>query len=154
MDTSVLRMPNFEDFVLECDASGSGVGVVLIQHSQPISYMSKTLKGRLLSLLTHKKMFIAVLVVKKWRHYLFVTRFIIRDDQISIKIMLDQKIHTETQGSWVWNLAGFDDVVECKKGKENNVVDGLSRKDGAEAIKEAEFITISILVPQWLERVH
>ncbi|XP_068663001.1 uncharacterized mitochondrial protein AtMg00860-like [Aristolochia californica] len=42
--TRVLQLPNFDDlFVIECDASGGGIGVVLHQNSHPIAYFSRQL---------------------------------------------------------------------------------------------------------------
>lgn len=39
---SVLEMSNFEeDFMLECDASKVGIGVVLMQKGHPLSYISQ-----------------------------------------------------------------------------------------------------------------
>lgn len=68
----VLRLPNFtKAFVVECDASGEALGVVLMQEGQPISYISQSLKGRNLNLSTYEKELLAlVMAVRKWRHYL------------------------------------------------------------------------------------
>jgi hypothetical protein len=57
----VLALPDFnQSFVVECDASGLGLGPVLMQGGRPISYFSKSLKGRELSLSTYEKEFLAL----------------------------------------------------------------------------------------------
>lgn len=43
----VLRLPDFaQSFTIYCDASSRDIEVVLIQESQPITYLTKALKGR------------------------------------------------------------------------------------------------------------
>lgn len=42
----ILALPNFErTFELEYDASGIGIGVLLLQGGHPISYFSEKIKG-------------------------------------------------------------------------------------------------------------
>lgn len=52
----VLALPNFEEeFVVETDASGIGVGAVLQQGGHPIAYLSKALSLRHQALSTYEK---------------------------------------------------------------------------------------------------
>jgi hypothetical protein len=44
-DTLVLSLPGFhKPFVVEIDASGHGLGVVLMQQGQPLPYLRKALR--------------------------------------------------------------------------------------------------------------
>ena len=52
----VLALPDFSlPFVLEADASGYGIGAVLMQKGQPIAYMSKALGPKAAAWSTYDK---------------------------------------------------------------------------------------------------
>lgn len=47
-------MPNLnQEILIECDASGMGIGVVLSQEGRPIAYYSKALTNRALAMSTY-----------------------------------------------------------------------------------------------------
>ena len=129
VNSPVLALPNFdEEFVIETDASGFGVGAVLQQKGHPIAYLSKTLAPKHQSLSTYEKELLAVvLALQKWRGYLLDKHFKIRIDHFSLKYVLDQRITTPFQSKWLPKLLGFDYEIEYKKGSENVAADALSR---------------------------
>ena len=68
-------------FTIEFDASGLGLGVVLMENQRPIAFHSQLLKGKALQLLTYEKELLAlVIVVHKWGLYLLGRSFIIKTD--------------------------------------------------------------------------
>ncbi|GKE06788.1 transposon ty3-I gag-pol polyprotein, partial [Tanacetum coccineum] len=106
INSPVLALPNFgEEFVIETDASGVGIGVVLQQQGHPIAYLSKTLATKHQSLSAYEKeMLVVVMVLQKWRGYLLDRYFKIKTDHFSLKYMLDQRITTPFQSKWLPKL--------------------------------------------------
>ncbi|KAL6316337.1 hypothetical protein AAG906_017972 [Vitis piasezkii] len=150
----VLALPDFSiPFTIQCDASGIGVGAVLMQQGRPLAYMSQAIHGKALQLSTYEKELMAlVLAVKKWRSYLLGHNFKIQTDQQSLKYLLEQKMGTPLQQKWITKLLGYEFVVEYKQGKENKVADALSRK--MEDQKEGKLYAITAPANTWLEQLR
>ena len=125
----VLAMPNFAaPFVLEADASGLGIGAVLMQNGQPISFMSKAIGSKAAAYSTYDKEALAIIeALKKWRHYFAASSVIIRTDQQNLKYIQEQKLTEGVQHKLLIKLLGYNYTIEYKRGRENRVVDALSR---------------------------
>ena len=88
----VLALPNFsEPFTLETDASGTGLGAVMMQQGRPIAYYSSTLCPKNAALSTYEKEYMAILLaVEQWRAYLQHVEFLILTDHCSLAHLEDQ----------------------------------------------------------------
>lgn len=125
----VLILPDFsQPFVLETDASGTGIGAVISQGGHPIAFFSKKLAPRMQLQSAYIREFHAITAaLAKFRHYLLGHKFILRTDQKSLKNLLDQSLQTPEQQAWLHKFIGYDFQIEYKPGKENQAADALSR---------------------------
>ncbi|KAD6795019.1 hypothetical protein E3N88_05915 [Mikania micrantha] len=126
----VLTLSNFNHpFIIESDASGRGIGAVLMQHKKPIAFFSKGLSDRNLAKSAYdQEMMALVLAVQHWHQYLLGTRFVVYTDQKSLKFLLQQRVTTPDQQNWVAKLLGYDFEIQYKPGRSNRAADALSRQ--------------------------
>lgn len=130
----VLTHPDFtRPFVIQCDASKSGVGGVLYQlddqgDEHPIAYMSQKLNGAQRNYsVTELECLAAVLCLKKFRGYVEGMSFKVVTDHASLKWLMSQKDLTGRLARWSLKLQAFDFTIEHRKGSANIVPDALSR---------------------------
>jgi hypothetical protein len=77
--------------------------------------------------------------LRKWRHYLMGRRFELRTNHNGLKYLFDQPTLNARQSRWLEFLCEYDFEIQHIKGKENKVVDALSRR-----VHELHATTISM----------
>ncbi|GKE09386.1 putative reverse transcriptase domain-containing protein, partial [Tanacetum coccineum] len=128
LSAPILALPKgSEDFVVYCDASHKGLGVVLIQREKVIAYASRQLKIYKKNYTTHDlELGSIVFALKFWRHYLYGTKCTVFTDHKSLQHILDQKELNMRQRRWLELLSDYDCEIRYHPGKANVVADALS----------------------------
>jgi hypothetical protein len=149
--TPILAFPDFtKTFVLECDASRRGIGVVLMQEGRPLAFTNKQMFERNFEKSIYENEILAIMhVVDYWRPYLLWKHFQIKIEHQSLKYFLQQHLSSPEQQKCVAKLFGYDYEIIYKKGKENMVGDALPRKYE----DEGSLFSLSFVVPDWLQVV-
>jgi hypothetical protein len=126
----ILRItdPN-EDFIVCTDACNEGQGGVLSQNGFMICYESRKLKEHERTYATHDLELAAIVhALRKWKHYLMGKRLELRKDHNGLKYLFYQTNLNVRQRIWLEFLSEYDFDIRNIKGKENKVVDALSRR--------------------------
>ncbi|GJY41456.1 putative reverse transcriptase domain-containing protein [Tanacetum coccineum] len=136
----ILALPKeSENFIVHCDASHKGLGVVLMQNEKVIAYASRQLKIHEKNYTTHDlELGVVVFALKMWRHYLYGTKCIVFTDHKSLQHILDQKELNMRQRHWLELLSDYDCEIRYHPGKANVVADALSRKERIKPLRMLE----------------
>jgi hypothetical protein len=126
----VLAQPdNNKPFDVYCDASGTGLGCVLMQDNRVIAYASRALRPHEQNYPTHDlELAVVVPALKMWRHYLMGTQCNIYTDRKSLKYIFTQADLNMRHRRWLELIKDYNLEVHYHPGKANVVADALSRK--------------------------
>ncbi|GJY55434.1 putative reverse transcriptase domain-containing protein [Tanacetum coccineum] len=152
---SILALPKgSEKFVVYCDASHKGLGVVLMQKEKVIAYASLQLKVHEKDYTIHDlELGAIVFALKMWRHYLYGTKCVMFTDHKSLQHILDQKELNKRQRRWLELLSDYDCDIRYHPGKANVVADAPSRKERSKPLQVRAFVmTISLNLPNLISR--
>jgi ribonuclease HI len=116
-------------FQIFCDASLQGLGAILMQERQVVSYASRQLRTHELNYPTHDLELAAVIhALKQWKHYLLGRKCEIFTDHKSLKYIFTQPNLNLRQTRWLEKIKDFDLTISYTPGKANVMADALSRK--------------------------
>jgi hypothetical protein len=126
----MLTQPNMSNpFEVFCDASGTGLGCMLMQENRVIAYASRALRLHEKNYPTHDLELAAVVhAFKIWRNYLMGNRCNIFTNHKSQKYIFTQSDLNIRQRRWLELIKDYDLEVHYHPGKANMVADALSRK--------------------------
>nr|GEV33403.1 reverse transcriptase domain-containing protein [Tanacetum cinerariifolium] len=147
----ILALPEgSKDFVVYCDASHKGLGVILMQREKLIAYVSRQLKIHEKNYTTHDlELRSVVFALKFWRHYLYGTKCTMFTDHKSLQHILSQKELNMRQRHWLELLSDYNCEIRYHPGKANVVADALSMKERIKPLRvRALVMTIGLDLPK------
>ena len=134
VEAPVLAYPSSEeDFILDTDASATGIGAVLSQMQdgveRPIAYASRVLsKSERNYSVTKRELLAVVFYCKYFRHYLIGRKFKLRTDHATLRWLQTFKDATGMWARWQNTLAEFNKEIVHRAGRSHGNADGLSRR--------------------------
>jgi hypothetical protein len=128
--TPVLTMPDIgKPFSIYCDASGHGLGCVLMQDSHIVVYSSRQLRKHEEKYLAHDLELAAMVrALKIWRHYIIHKRCEVYLDHKSLKYIFTEPDLNLRQRRWLELIKDYDLGIYYHPCKANVVADALSRR--------------------------
>ena len=126
----ILAQPDItRPFDIYCNASGTGLGCVLMQDQRVIAYASRALRRHEENYATHDLELAAVVhALKIWCHYLLGNLVHIYSDHKSLKYIFTQSELNLRQRRWLELIKDYDLEIHYHPGKANVVADAMSHK--------------------------
>ena len=128
----VLALPVFSDksppFVLDVDASGSGLGGCLMQGDRVTAYASRALtKSERQYSVTKRELLAVVWATTHFRQYLIGRRYLLRTDHSALQWLFNMKDPRGQLARWVLHLSEMEFDIVHRRGALHNDADALSR---------------------------
>jgi hypothetical protein len=117
----ILVTPDMEkSFSIYCDASGQGLGCVLMQDCRVVAYASRQLRKHEVNYPNHDlELATVVHALKIWRYYLMGKRCELYTDHKSLKYMFTRSNMNLRQRRWLELIKDYDVGINCHPGKAN-----------------------------------
>ena len=151
-EAPVLAQPDPErQFILEVDASDSGVGAVLCQRAaaddkiHPCAFFSRRLTPAERNYTVGDRELLAVYAaLKEWRHWLEGTElpFLVWSDHRNLTYIRDAKRVSDRQARWAQFFSRFNFTLSFRPGSANGRADALSRLHAGAGTPEKDPDTI------------
>lgn len=136
-----MACPDFsEPFIVQTDASGTGLGAVLTQvqngTERVIAYISRTLLPAERNYSVIELECLAVVwAIRKWRGYLEGYFFKVITDHKSLEWLQKFRNPRGKLARWLFDLQEFNFEISYRRGTDNKIADVLSRSTQIDAIE-------------------
>ena len=137
----MLALPNFSKvFQVDCDVSGSAIGVVLSQEGKPIAYFSEKLNDAEKYFVYDEGFYAIVQALKKWRYYLLPKEFFLYTNHQALQYLNSQGKLNQRHMKWVEFLQTYTFLLKYRSGRSNRVADALSRRQLLLTVMQVEVV--------------
>ena len=137
-----------KEVTVQCDASKSAVGAVLLQEGRPVAYASRKLrKSELNWAPIEKEMLAIVFSTQKFREYILGKPTLVQTDHRPLETILRKPMATAPLRlqTMILKVSGFDLKVEYLPGKKQVLADTLSRASLNEVPPEGDDLQVNML---------